>query len=135
MEPSQDMLSSQGTSLKEKKPKKSMKRFWPLLLCLIPIAIVVMLVVGLFALVIIAAIVAPDQKNGLDDDDDDLSPEGDTLFDDPHYIEVSEKKDQRHEEMPNLDNDYGRAPTNWGFGDHGIIGFFIGIGRTFGGRK
>jgi hypothetical protein len=35
---------------------------------------------------------------------------------------------------PNLDNDLGRAPENWGVGDHGIIGFFVGIGRTFGGR-
>jgi hypothetical protein len=36
---------------------------------------------------------------------------------------------------PNLENDYGRAPENWGFGDYGIIGFFLGIGRTFGGPK
>jgi hypothetical protein len=36
---------------------------------------------------------------------------------------------------PNLDNDYGRAPANWGFGDHGIIGFFLGIGRSFGGAR
>jgi hypothetical protein len=31
---------------------------------------------------------------------------------------------------PNLDND--RAVENLGFGDHGILGFFLGIGRAFG---
>jgi len=33
---------------------------------------------------------------------------------------------------PNLDNDYGRAAENLGFGNHGILGFFLGVGRTFG---
>jgi hypothetical protein len=33
---------------------------------------------------------------------------------------------------PNLPNT-GRAPDNTGFGDYGIIGAFIGVGRTFGG--
>jgi hypothetical protein len=33
---------------------------------------------------------------------------------------------------PNLDNDLYRAPENVGFGDHGIIEIFLGIGRSFG---
>lgn len=33
---------------------------------------------------------------------------------------------------PNIDNDYGRAPSNFGPGDQGILGFYLGIGRTFG---
>ncbi len=37
--------------------------------------------------------------------------------------------------FPNIDSDYGRAPTNYGPGDHGILGVFLGVGRTFGGRK
>lgn len=37
---------------------------------------------------------------------------------------------------PNLDNDYGRGPVNWGFGDNGMIGFFLAVTRTFGaGRR
>lgn len=36
---------------------------------------------------------------------------------------------------PNLDNDYGRAPENLGFGDRGILGFFLGVGRSFGGER
>jgi hypothetical protein len=35
----------------------------------------------------------------------------------------------------NLDNDYGRPPDNWGFGEHGIIGFFLAFSRTFGGNS
>ena len=34
--------------------------------------------------------------------------------------------------MPNLSNTPG-ATTNLGFGDRGIIGFFLGVNRTFGG--
>jgi hypothetical protein len=52
-------------------------------------------------------------------------------------LSIAHKKWQFQVEMraytPNLRNDYSRGPDNWGFGDYGIIGFFIGIGRTFGG--
>ena len=35
---------------------------------------------------------------------------------------------------PNLENT-GRATKNIGFGDHGIIGVFLGVGRTMGGGR
>jgi hypothetical protein len=36
---------------------------------------------------------------------------------------------------PNLNSEYGRCVENLGFGDHGILGVFLGIGRTFGASR
>ena len=34
---------------------------------------------------------------------------------------------------PNLNHELGRAPGNLGFGDYGILGFFLSVSRGFGG--